>query len=402
MMRTKVIAKQYARLGLLLAVMVGGLLITSVMAAPYFSFEAESGTNTGQTQVVSDTSASGSSALQFTSQSGGGVTIPNPGTWTNVSANLPTIPSECGTIYSMWAQPNSSKVHAGISRSAIWQTTTGVGNWSKLGTGTIVLDHRPTQIIYDPVNPNTFWVSGIWPGNGAAVYKTTDGGATFQQLGNLAAVGGGRGSDGMSVDFSDPNRQLILAGAHEETNSVFKSTNGGQTWTNIGANIPVETRFTTAPLIVNSQTYLTNSTSWGGDPAGAGIWRTTNGGSTWTRVSTLAPAFPPAVGPDGTIYWSHGDQLARSTDGGATWTEVGSGLRNETSPIVLPDGRVVAIGEAGRLRISSDRGQTFTDFGATMPIRPWHVAYSSGQDAFYISEWTCDDRVLSNGVWRLK
>jgi photosystem II stability/assembly factor-like uncharacterized protein len=152
--------------------------------------------------------------------------------------------------------------------------------------------------------------------------------------------------DTISIDFTDPNRQTMLVGGHEQAQAVWKSTDGGQTWTNIGLNLPSGTGFSTAPLIINAQTYLVNTnTSWGGGTPG--IYRTTNGGTSWTKVSSKDPWEQPLVTANGTIYWAITDgTLAKSTDNGQTWTSVASGLQNgnPVRPIELPDGRIVAVG----------------------------------------------------------
>jgi len=45
------------------------------------------------------------------------------------------------------------------------------------------------------------------------------------------------------VDFSDPERRNVIAGGHEQSRMVWKSTDGGQTWTNVGLNLPEGTKF---------------------------------------------------------------------------------------------------------------------------------------------------------------
>jgi photosystem II stability/assembly factor-like uncharacterized protein len=72
--------------------------------------------------------------------------------------------------------------------------------------------------VYDPENPNTYWESGIY--NDGGVFRTDDGGATFQPLGNVTHI------DAVSVDLTDPDRSTLLAGAHEQS-VLLRSGDGG-------------------------------------------------------------------------------------------------------------------------------------------------------------------------------
>src|SRR4051812_44663415 len=164
-------------------------------------------------------------------------------TWVNVTGNLAGMPSECGNLTMLSASSSSDRVIAGVAQKGLWSNTTG-STWTQLGTGagSATITNRPSWISYDPANANVFWESGIY--NGGGVYKTTDNGATFRQLGTIGHI------DFMSVDFTDPNRQTLLAGGHEQGRTVYRSGDGGQTWTNVGANMPPNTNFSTSPQVI--------------------------------------------------------------------------------------------------------------------------------------------------------
>jgi hypothetical protein len=94
----------------------------------------------------------------------------------------------------------------------------------------------------------TFWESGIY--NAGGVYRTTDDGTTLLALGNVTH------NDSISVDFTDPMRQTLLAGTHEQSGHLFRSTDGGNTWTDIGPNLPTGTGFSSQALVIDAQTHL--------------------------------------------------------------------------------------------------------------------------------------------------
>lgn len=366
------------------------LINTGNVAAIWVIINAEQSTLSGQAAVISDSLAANGQAVSFGQA---GIVLPSPGSWTNSTNNLANLPSECGNLTLLSQVPGRDKIIAGVARRGLYASTNGGASWSALGTGSgsAAINNRPNHIVYDPLNPDIFWVAGIY---GPGIYKTTDGGSTFQRLGNIEH------NDGISVDFTDPSRQTLLAGGHEQSRTVYKSTNGGQTWTNIGGGIS-GTNFTTFPLIIDSQTYIVNSAaSWAG--GSTGIFRTTNGGVSWQQVSSEGPAKAPLRASNGNIYWSTGDGVVRSTDNGVTWSRVGGGLRGEVDPVELPDGRLVSVG-GNALMISGNNGSSWTPFGANLPFSfPAGVIYSPSRNIFFSWTWDCGNSVLPNAIMKLQ
>ena len=312
------------------------------------------------------------------------------GTWVNGTGNLANMASECGNLTILSQVPGSDTIIAGVAQRGLWANSSG-SIWSPLGTGTgsATIDNRPSWITYDPDRSGVFWESGIY-GNGG-VYQTTNNGNTFRQLGSISH------NDYVSVDFGDPNRRTLLAGGHEQSNTVWRSTDGGQTWTNIGVNLPANTNASIAPLIVSSQTYVVNIP--GADAGTAGIYRTTNGGTSWQQVSAPGPPGLPLVASNGVIYWPFGNRLVKSMNSGATWAQVGSNLQTVT-PIELPNGRLVSLGP-GNLMISADGGATWSPIGPALPFAPSGLIYSPRRQAFFIWRWDCGNVVLPNAIMRL-
>ncbi len=323
-----------------------------------------------------------------------GLAIPLPAQWVNVTANLADLPSECGNLCLLSVVPGQDRIIAGIAKRGLWQTTDGGVTWTPLGqgAGSDAIVNRPSRILYDPTDAKTFWESGIY--NSFGVYRSTNGGQTYQHLGSA------KHNDYVSVDFSDPQRRTLLAGGHEQSRTVWKSVDAGQTWTNVGAMLPEGTKHSSNPLLLDASTYLVNASGWG--KGTGGVFRTSNGGATWSQTSALEANGAPLSASDGSIYWplANARGIIRSSDRGQTWTQVcGSGVIKGSQLIELPDGKLAAIAGKG-VKISSDHGATWMPVLEPTPVQPAGLIYAPARQAFFIWNWDCGNKVLTNAVWR--
>jgi photosystem II stability/assembly factor-like uncharacterized protein len=300
------------------------------------------------------------------------------------------MPSECGNLTIVSAVPCSTRVIAGVAKEGLWASDDGGASWARLGqgAGSASIVNRPSAVIYDPLDPARLWVSGIYNGNG--VHRSDDGGETFAALGDIGH------NDLVAVDFADPARATLLAGGHEQKQTLYRSSDGGQTWSNDGASIPAEAHFSSLPVILDAQRWLLGTCGWGDGTCG--IWRTIDAGESWSMASDAAPQSTPLRAKGGKLYWSlSGGGLTRSDDDGETWSESGAGGLGGAPPIELPDGRIVVVGNE-RLMISADGGDTFTPLGEPLPFAPAGVAYSSVQKRFFVWHWDCGEVVLSDAI----
>ncbi len=303
-----------------------------------------------------------------------------PGSWTNVTANLANIQSACGTLSFVSAKPDEDFLIAGIAGLGLWGSRDGGTSWQKLGmgAGSASITNNLSSIVYDPMTPMRFWESGIY---GPGLYETMDDGQTFVELGTVSH------DDLISVDLSDPARSTLLAGGHEQSQTLYRSTDGGKTWNNVGSALPANSQCTT-PVLIDKQTYLMGCAGYGN--ATMGIMRSVDAAASWKLVSSmLGGSGAPLRAKDGSIYWNtlSGNGLVRSIDSGVTWMKItGEGLIM-TDPVELPDGRIAALGKQYVL-ISADHGSSWTPASAVVPMTSGEdlhgLAYSAQRKAFYV------------------
>ena len=223
---------------------------------------------------------------------------------------------------------------------------------------------------------------------GAGVFKSTDGGAHWTSLGLADTRHIGR----MLIDPRDPNVVLVAALGHaygpNAERGVFRSTDGGRSWTkvlykdeNTGA---IDLAADPAdPNIVYAALYQARRTPWEqyqpNEGPGSGIYKSSDGGVSWSPIANSGlPAGPYgriglAVGHDASgsrvyalIGAKNGAGLYRSDDAGATWRLAGGDRRLTNRnwyfcrvTVDPQDPNIVYVPNVALLK-STDAGATFT------------------------------------------
>ena len=191
-------------------------------------------------------------------------------------------------------------IYAGAAAGGIFKTVNGGATWKA------IFEDQPNPSIGDlalaPSNPSILYVGTGEPNNrqssswGDGVYKTMDGGVTWTHLGLKETHHIGR----IVVHPTDPNIVYVAAqgdlwGPNKER-GVYKSTDGGVTWAqtlfvneDTGANdIAIDPQ---SPNILYATMYQHRRTVFGfnGGGPGSGIYRSTDGGSHWTKLTEGLP-----------------------------------------------------------------------------------------------------------------
>ncbi len=184
--------------------------------------------------------------------------------------------------------------------------------------GQFLKSGRLNFVTIDPTNSNNLWVGA--PAGG--LWKSTNGGTTWttntDQLGVI-------GCSDLAIDPTNTSIMYLATGDGDagDTRSigVLKSTNGGSTWVPTGLTSAVTSNFLIRRLIINpTNTQILLAATSGG------IYRTINGGTNWTLVSsgtTHDLEFKPG---NSSIVYASGPTFKLSTNGGASFTVINSGI----------------------------------------------------------------------------
>ena len=197
-------------------------------------------------------------------------------------------------------QSTPGLIYAGGAQGGVWRSTTGGLSWTPLGDAQCSL--AVGSIAIDPVNPSIVYVGTGEQHNsadsyyGCGVLRSTNGGDTWTQFGAelfVTATGGARIGH-IVVDRETAGSATSTTLLASSSFGLFRSTNSGVTWTR--TNIGTITAANVSGLVadpVDSRVYYLAVGNYGTTAGLNGIYKSTDRGVTWTQ---LAVAFGTTVG----------------------------------------------------------------------------------------------------------
>jgi photosystem II stability/assembly factor-like uncharacterized protein len=277
--------------------------------------------------------------------------------------------------------------YIGAAGGGVWKTVNGGATW------TAVFEKEPVAAIgavtIDPTNENVVWV-GTGEANprndvtfGDGVYKTTDGGKTWTNLGLRHTWSISR----ILVDPNDSNHVIVGAFGDpfrdSDARGVYVTNDGGKTWSKTlyvgpqtgAAELAMDPN---NPNVIYASMWQFRRLPWTFHSGGPddGIWRSVDGGKTWTRLTGhglpggITGRSAVAIAPSDSkriyaIIEAKGGILWRSDDGGDNWTMVSDDTIVDQRPFYFThlavdprnENHVYAVSE--RLAESTDGGKKF-------------------------------------------
>jgi len=198
-------------------------------------------------------------------------------------------------------ESDPSTIYVATASGGLWKTTNNGVTWEP------IFDDQETSSIGDvtvaPSNPDIVWVGTGEPNNrqssswGYGVYKSTDGGKTWKNMGLRDTHHIGR----IVIHPQNPDIVYVAALGHlwgpNKERGLYKTTDGGKTWVN-SLFIDENTGFVDVamdpqnPDTLYAAAYQRRRRGWGfnGGGPGSGLYKTTDGGETWEKLTRGLPS----------------------------------------------------------------------------------------------------------------
>ncbi|MFC1555837.1 WD40/YVTN/BNR-like repeat-containing protein [candidate division KSB1 bacterium] len=290
----------------------------------------------------------------------------------------------------------------------IYKSTDGGRTFTNMGLETT---HQIARIITHPTNPDIVYVAAIghlWGYSGdRGLFKTTDGGETWLKLTNGLPNDGKTGSTDLVIDLRNPDvlytamyeriRKAWTLQSGGPNGGIFKSTDGGNSWTELTNGLPTGDtgRIGLAIYRKNPDILVANVEADENLPddlniPGPGVYRSDDAGASWKYLyrQTSRPFYfgQVRISPvdDNYIYLLYRDFMM-SSDGGKTFRSGFRGVYGDPHAMWIDpeDGRSMYFGDDGGVHLSNDGGQRWMKFD-NMAIGQYYAIGVDTRDPYWI------------------
>lgn len=221
---------------------------------------------------------------------------------TSSIGDIAIAPSEPDTLYVGTGEANNRQ--SSSWGNGVYKSTDAGATFDYIG---LKETHHIGRVLVHPKDPNTVYVAAqgeLWKANPErGVFKTTDGGKTWEKS---LFINDDTGVTDIVMDPSDPN--IVVAAAYQRRRTPFgldgggpgaglyKTTDGGKTWKKLTEGLPTGILgrigldiYKKNPKVMLATIETTNSGSTQSPQGNGGIWKTTDSGETWRQISDYNP-----------------------------------------------------------------------------------------------------------------
>jgi photosystem II stability/assembly factor-like uncharacterized protein len=286
--------------------------------------------------------------------------------------------------------------------NGVYRSTDAGRTWTSIG---LEKTRHIGRVRLHPSDPNTAWVAALgdlWkPTVDRGVFKTTDAGRSWTKTLYVDSL---TGAVDLVIDPSDPN--VLYAATYQRLRTpwgfngggpgsgIWKSIDGGATWSRLTTGLPsgdigrigLAISQIHGRVLVATIEHATES----------GTYRTQDGGQTWIRMSRVnpRPMYYSHIFLDPTNdqrVWILAEPILKSEDGGRTFRRMPTspsydlGLHSDFHSLWIDprDTRHIITGSDGGLGESYDRGETYARF-SNLPIAQLYSVGADNRDPYWV------------------
>jgi photosystem II stability/assembly factor-like uncharacterized protein len=296
----------------------------------------------------------------------------------------------------------------------VYRSNDGGETWSHLGLSDT---ERIAEIRVHPENPDVVFVAAMgheWgPNEQRGLFRSTDGGKTWEKV---LYVNPSTGASAVAFDPENPD--IMYAGMYQyrrtpwrfdsggDGSGLYRSTDGGETWTSLTAEapengLPAGLLGRVGVAVAPSNPYVVYAMIE--SEADGELWRSDDRGATWRRVSSNPeindrPFYftDPHIDPsDPDRLYALSGPLMLTNDGGDSFERIAEGVHGDFQAMWIDplNPNRVLIGTDGGLFVSYDRAENFRFHNQIVVSQAYHVSVDM-RKPYYVCGGLQD-----NGVW---
>jgi photosystem II stability/assembly factor-like uncharacterized protein len=319
--------------------------------------------------------------------------------------DLAIAPSDPQIVYVGTGEPNNRQ--SSSWGNGVYKTLDGGKSWQHLG---LAETHHIGRMVVHPRNPDVVYVAALgrlWgPGTERGLYKTTDGGRTWT---NTKFVDADTGFVDVAIDPESPDTLYAASYQRRRTpfgfngggpgSALWKTIDGGASWTKLTKGLPEGEIGRVAVAVYAREPNIVYALVEHAKEGG--VYRSEDRGESWSKMSSTnpRPSYYSKIRIDPASdrrIWVLGASMYTSEDGGKTFkTDVVDKIHGDFHALWIDPASSdhMLLGSDGGIHVSYDRGRSW-DFVNTVPLAQFYEVALDNQRPYHVYGGLQD-----NGSW---